>query len=241
MIAKATDPLPKDIIEKEVSPVSDQEIQEFKTHCTEKDGWVLSSSQSNCDVYFTTTSNSYNIALRVECRDTFKDVPPEIVWDIITKPSHFSEWDTHMIDYAVLGSLDSRTQVTYYSVATPFPLWSRDWTLRRCEHVDEAAGEYVAFSSSVTLSERPPRDKFVRANCFMTGFFIRKSKDGLGSEVTYYAHNDFAGYIPVSVVNWTAKSITHTVIDALFKASKKLLDENVKAAQSDAPNKPQAS
>lgn len=233
---KETEPLSQEVIAKEVTPVSDNEISEFKTHCTEKDGWTLSKSLSNCDVLFTTTSNSYNIALRVECRDTFKSIPPEIIWEIITKSEHFNEWDTHMIDYAIIGNVDSRTQVTYYSVATPFPLWYRDWTLRRCEDVDNEAGEYVAFSSSVEISERPPRNKFVRANCFMTGFYIRKSKDGLGSEVTYYAHNDFAGYIPVSIVNWTAKSITHSVIDALYKASVKLMEKKGKVAESASGN-----
>lgn len=235
VIPQMTAPLSQEIINKEVKSVSDDEISEFKTHCIEKEGWTLSSVQSNCDVLFTTTSNSYNIALRVECRDTFKEIPPEVIWDVVTNPEHFSEWDTHMIDYAVIGKLDSRTQVTYYSVATPFPLWYRDWTLRRCESVDREAGEYVAFSSSVQLSERPPRNKFVRANCFMTGFYIRRSKDGMGSEVTYYAHNDFAGYIPVSIVNWTAKSITHSVIDALYKASMKLIEKNGIVAQSPPP------
>ena len=66
---KETEPLPQEVVTREVTPVTDAEISEFKTHCTEKDGWTLTKSLSNCDVLFTTTSNSYNIARIVRKAD----------------------------------------------------------------------------------------------------------------------------------------------------------------------------
>lgn len=209
----------------EVKLATDEAIADFVKECTCPEGWKVSSEKDICRVLISTTSTSRNIALRVDCKDTFKGIPPDVIWEVITQPEHFHEWDPSMIEYTVLAQLDPRTQVTYYSVEVPGPMKNRDWTLCRYESADAAAGEYVAFSSSAELSLHPPVKKFIRANCFKTGFHVCKDKEGTGSDVTYYAHNDFCGTVPVLLVNLVSKTIAPNVIKSLAVASKKLRDE----------------
>lgn len=208
----------------EVKLATDEALADFVTECTSPEGWKVSSEKDICRVLISTTSNSRNIALRVDCKDTFKDIPPEVVWEVITQPEHFREWDPSMIEYTVLAQLDPRTQVTYYSIEVPGPMKNRDWTLCRYESADVAKGEYIAFSSTAELSLHPPVKKFIRANCLKTGFYVCKNKEGTGSDVIYYAHNDFCGTVPVMLVNMVSKTIGPNVIKSLFKASKMLFD-----------------
>lgn len=209
----------------EVKLATDEALSSFITECTSSDGWKVSSEKDICRVLISKTSTSRNIALRVDCKDTFKDIPPDVIWEVITQPEHFNEWDPSMIEYTVLAQLDPRTQVTYYSVEVPGPMKNRDWTLCRYESADAAAGEYIAFSSSVELSLHPPVKKFIRAKCLKTGFYVCKNKAGTGSDVTYYAHNDFCGTVPVVLVNMVSKTIAPNVIKSLCAASKKLWDK----------------
>lgn len=209
----------------EVTLATDSAITDFVSECTCPDGWKVSSEKDICRVLISTSSTSRNIAIRVECKDTFQGIPPNIIWEVITKAEHFHEWDPSMIEYTVLAQLDPRTQVTYYSVEVPGPLKNRDWTLCRYESADAEKGEYVAFSSSAELSLHPPVKKFIRANCLKTGFYVCRDKAGTGSDVTYYAHNDFCGTVPVMLVNLVSKTIAPNVIKSLCVASKKLWEE----------------
>lgn len=209
----------------EVKLATDESMADFVKECTSTEGWKVNSEKDICRVLISTTSTSRNIALRVDCKDTFKDIPPDVIWEVITQPEHFNEWDPSMIEYTVLAQLDPRTQVTYYSVEVPGPMKNRDWTLCRYESADAAAGEYIAFSSTVELSLHPPVKKFIRANCLKTGFYVCRNKEGTGSDVTYYAHNDFCGTVPVVLVNLASKTIAPNVIKSLRVASKKLWDK----------------
>lgn len=217
-----------------IVPTSKEEIQEFlkeinMTDC-EKTGWSLVCHKEECDVWAMKSNESSTLKIKVDGSASFKDIPLDVLIDVITNPLHMDKWDKNMLEFKTVCNVDDCTRVNYYSITMPIPLKGRDWVLRQSVIFPKIGtpsntNEYIIFNKSCICPDQPERPEFVRANCILNGWHISPSSDGKGCLVHYYAHNEFLGSIPTIIVNWATKVLASTIVTRLREACDTVMNE----------------
>ncbi|XP_017765979.1 PREDICTED: PCTP-like protein [Eufriesea mexicana] len=102
-------------------------------------------------------------------------------------------------------------------MACPSPLKNRDFVLQR-SWLDTGI-EQLILNHSVFHKDYPPRKQFVRATSYLTGYIVRPSRNGDGSELGYVSHTDPHGKLPVWLVNKVTQIFAPRMVKKLHKAS----------------------
>ena len=210
-----------------IHPTSMEEVQDFLDEISMEDcqkaGWTLVCHKEDCNVWAMKGESSGTVKIKVDGSPSFREIPLEVLIDVITSPLHMDKWDKNMLDFRTVKVIDEHTRVNYYSVSMPSPLKNRDWTLRQSIVVLESGtprtkNDYIIFNKSCSVPDLPESSEFVRANCILNGWHIKPTPDGHGCLVHYYAHNEFLGSIPTFLVNWATKVLASTVVSRLRQA-----------------------
>ena len=217
-----------------IRPTSVEEVQDFLKEISMDDcqqaGWTLVCHKEDCDVWAMKGESSGTIKIKVDGSASFREIPLEVLIDVITSPLHMDKWDKNMLDFRTVRNIDQHTRVNYYSVSMPTPLKNRDWVLRQSVVAPEsgtppAKSECIIFNKSCSFPEYPEFPEFVRAHCILNGWHIKPTPDGHGCLVHYYAHNEFLGSIPTFLVNWATKVLASTIVGRLRQACDIVINE----------------
>jgi len=207
-------------------PATEEEFDKVEAMIHETEGWELCKSTDKCVVHMKKTGGSDVLCLKLVSDVLFKDITPEVLFDVLEDPDYRHVWDEACIECTTLVRIDQRNEVNYYSARCPAPLSNRDWinrfgaTIRTVE--GETSKKYILFNRSIKYPPCPPKKGFERAISFVTAYVVEPlhtpGSDVVGSRISYLTHNDWNGWIPSSIVNMVMKSMIPSVLDKLQKA-----------------------
>ncbi|OAD61491.1 PCTP-like protein [Eufriesea mexicana] len=183
-----------------VKIAEDKDFEKLKHLYDDNNDWRLDYNKPDLSVW---TKSVSGISFRM-IRTRFPDVLPEILYDVLHDPEYRKVWDTHMIESKDI-------------VACPSPLKNRDFVLQR-SWLDTGI-EQLILNHSVFHKDYPPRKQFVRATSYLTGYIVRPSRNGDGSELGYVSHTDPHGKLPVWLVNKVTQIFAPRMVKKLHKAS----------------------
>ncbi|XP_011867735.1 PREDICTED: PCTP-like protein isoform X4 [Vollenhovia emeryi] len=180
-----------------VKIAEDKDFEKLKQLYDDNNNWKLDYNKPDLSAW---TKSVPGISFRmVKIRTRFPDVSPETLYDVLHDPEYRKVWDTHMIESKDIGFFNPNNDIGYYSMACPSPLKNRDFVLQR-SWLDTGI-EQLILNHSVYHKDYPPRKHFVRATSYLTGYIVRPSRNGDGSELGYVSHTDPHGKLPVWLVN----------------------------------------
>jgi len=208
-------------------PAPEEEYDKVEAMIHETEGWELYKTTETCTVHMKKTSGSDILCLKLVSDTLFKDITPEVLFDVLEDPDYRHVWDESCIECTTLVRIDNRNEVNYYSARCPNPLSNRDWcnrfgaTIRTVE--GETSKKYILFNRSVKYPPCPPKKNFERAISFVTAYVVEPihspdKPDFTGSRISYLTHNDWNGWIPSGIVNMVMKSMIPSVLDKLQQA-----------------------
>lgn len=175
--------------------------------------WTLELNKPATQVY-TKPVKGYSLNM-LKILANFEDCHPDTLFDVLFDPDYRKVWDSHMLQSREIGILNVNNDVGYYAMNCPPPLKPRDFVLMRSWLDTGPKGEQMLLSRSVLHKDYPQMRGFIRGHSFITGFLIRKSKNGcfLG----YVAHCDPQGALP----SWLVNKAVHTVGPKMVKDLRK--------------------
>ncbi|XP_012216095.1 START domain-containing protein 10-like [Linepithema humile] len=198
-----------------VKIAEDKDFEKLKQLYDDNNNWKLDYNKPDLSVW---TKSVPGISFRmVKIRTRFADVTPETLYDVLHDPEYRKVWDTHMIESKDIGCFNPNNDIGYYSMTCPSPLKNRDFILQR-SWLDTGA-EQLIINHSVYHKDYPPRKHFVRATSYLTGYIVRPSRNGDGSELGYVSHTDPHGKLPVWLVNKVTQIFAPKMVKKLHKAS----------------------
>ncbi|XP_076667795.1 START domain-containing protein 10 [Andrena cerasifolii] len=198
-----------------VKIAEDKDFEKLKQLYDDNNEWRLDYNKPDLSVWTKTVPGiSFRI---VKIRTRFSDVLPETLYDVLHDPDYRKVWDTHMIESKDIGFFNPNNDIGYYSMACPSPLKNRDFVLQR-SWLDTGI-EQLIINHSVFHKDYPPRKQFVRATSYLTGYIVRPSRNGDGSELGYVSHTDPHGKLPVWLVNKVTQIFAPRMVKKLHKAS----------------------
>ncbi|KAJ8674226.1 hypothetical protein QAD02_005488 [Eretmocerus hayati] len=198
-----------------VKIAEDKDFEKLKKLYDDNNDWKLDYNKPDLSVW---TKSVPGISFKmVKIRTRFPDVLPETLYDVLHDPEYRKVWDTHMIDSKDIGYFNPNNDLGYYSMACPSPLKNRDFVLQR-SWLDTGL-EQLIINHSVFHKDYPPKKGFVRATSYLTGYVVRPSRNGEGSELGYVSHTDPHGKLPVWLVNKVTEIFAPKMVKKLHKAS----------------------
>ncbi|KAG5315164.1 STA10 protein, partial [Acromyrmex insinuator] len=204
-----------------VKIAEDKDFEKLKQLYDDNNNWKLDYNKPDLSVW---TKSVPGISFKmVKIRTRFPDVSPETLYDVLHDPEYRKIWDTHMIESKDIGFFNPNNDIGYYSsniqilVACPSPLKNRDFVLQR-SWLDTGI-EQLILNHSVYHKDYPPRKHFIRATSYLTGYIVRPSRNGDGSELGYVSHTDPHGKLPVWLVNKVTQIFAPKMVKRLHKAS----------------------
>lgn len=198
-----------------VKIAEDKDFEILKQLYDDNNDWKLDYNKPDLSVW---TKSVRGISFKmVKIRTRFPDVSPETLYDVLHDPEYRKVWDTHMIESKDIGFFNPNNDIGYYSMACPSPLKNRDFILQR-SWLDTGI-EQLIINHSVYHKDYPPRKHFVRATSYLTGYIVRPSRNGDGSELGYVSHTDPHGKLPVWLVNKITQIFAPKMVKRLHKAS----------------------
>ncbi|XP_071561047.1 START domain-containing protein 10-like isoform X1 [Temnothorax nylanderi] len=198
-----------------VKIAEDKDFEKLKQLYDDNNNWKLDYNKPDLSVW---TKSVPGISFRmVKIRTRFPDISPETLYDVLHDPEYRKVWDTHMIESKDIGFFNPNNDIGYYSMACPSPLKNRDFVLQR-SWLDTGI-EQLILNHSVYHKDYPPRKHFVRATSYLTGYIVRPSRNGDGSELGYVSHTDPHGKLPVWLVNKVTQIFAPKMVKRLHKAS----------------------
>ncbi|XP_070154658.1 START domain-containing protein 10 [Polyergus mexicanus] len=198
-----------------VKIAEDKDFEILKKLYDDNNDWKLDYNKPDLSVW---TKCVRGISFKmVKIRTRFSDISPETLYDVLHDPEYRKVWDTHMIESKDIGFFNPNNDIGYYSMACPSPLKNRDFVLQR-SWLDTGI-EQLIINHSVYHKDYPPRKHFVRATSYLTGYIVRPSRNGDGSELGYVSHTDPHGKLPVWLVNKITQIFAPKMVKRLHKAS----------------------
>ncbi|XP_032671280.1 START domain-containing protein 10-like [Odontomachus brunneus] len=198
-----------------VKIAEDKDFEKLKQLYDDNNDWRLDYNKPDLSVW---TKSVRGISFRmVKIRTRFPDITPETLYDVLHDPEYRKVWDTHMIESKDIGFFNPNNDIGYYSMTCPSPLKNRDFVLQR-SWLDTGI-EQLILNHSVYHKDYPPRKHFVRATSYLTGYIVRPSRNGDGSELGYVSHTDPHGKLPVWLVNKVTQIFAPKMVKRLHKAS----------------------
>ncbi|KAL7296964.1 START domain-containing protein 10-like [Trichogramma pretiosum] len=198
-----------------VKIAEDSDFAKLKRLYDDSNEWRLDYNKPDLCVW---TKSVPGISFRmIKIRTTFSDVEPDTMYDVLHDPDYRKVWDTHMIDAREIGFFNPNNDIGYYSMSCPSPLKNRDFVLQR-SWLDTGL-EQMIINHSVFHKDYPPFKGCVRATSYLTGYIVRPSRNGPGSELGYVAHTDPHGKLPVWLVNKITQIFAPKMVKKLHKAA----------------------
>ncbi|KAG8303107.1 START domain-containing protein 10-like [Homalodisca vitripennis] len=199
----------------QVKVAEDKDFENLKLLVDNHSGWKLDYSKNNIHVWTKNVSNT-NFKM-VKVKAVFADINPEQLYDVLHDPEYRKVWDQHMIEAKDIGCLNPNNDVGYYSMSCPKPLGNRDFVLQR-SWLDLGNEKYI-LNHSVYHCQHPPRQGFIRATSYLTGYLVRSYPDIPGCELGYISQTDPQGTLPPWLVNRVTQIFGPKLIKDLQKAS----------------------
>nr|CAI5834717.1 unnamed protein product [Callosobruchus analis] len=189
-----------------------------------------SSSSTNMRIW-TKPTNACSFRM-VKVHAFFPHVRPSTVFDVLHDPGYRKMWDEHMIESIDIGYLDPTNDVSYYALSCPPFIKNRDFVLQRSW--SNKKDEKLILNHSVHHKDYDFRKGYVRATSYITGYVIRRMKDGCF--IGYISQSDPGGKVPP----WLVNRIAHIVAPKIVENVRKAVDGYAewKKAQPDATFKP---
>ena len=195
-----------------------EEFIEFKNLINNDEGWTFNTNTADRQVL--SRDNGDGSVLQIKMRSMeLKDIPHDILHDVIQDPQFRTEWDDSMKEEYLVEQVDENTEIGYYSVKMPMMISNRGWLNIRSWFFDVENGEYIIMNHSVQHDKCPPKKGYVRANSLKTGYMVHKTPEG--TKISYFAWNAWNGSIPNWCINFLTKTLIGNVIESLRKACKK--------------------
>ncbi|XP_014606760.1 START domain-containing protein 10-like [Polistes fuscatus] len=206
-----------------VKIAEDKDFEKLKQLYDNNNDWKLDYNKPDLSVWTKTVPGiSFKM---VKIRTRFSDIMPETLYDVLHDPDYRKVWDTHMIESKDIGFFNPNNDIGYYSMSCASPLKNRDFILQRSWL--DTGGEQLIINHSVYHKDYPPRKHFIRATSYLTGYIVRPSRNGDGSELGYVSHTDPHGKIPVWLMNKVTQIFAPKMVKKLHKAALGYLDWKV--------------
>ncbi|BES94067.1 StAR-related lipid transfer (START) domain containing 10 [Nesidiocoris tenuis] len=177
--------------------------------------WKLDYDKDPIKVW-TKTSDNTNFKM-IKVLASFKEVPSDVVYDVLHDPEYRKVWDQHMIESHDIGFLNPNNDVGYYSMSCPSPLANRDFVLQR-SWLDLGDEKYI-LNHSVYHVDYPPKKGYIRATSHLTGFLVRLNSHTGGCTLGYISQTDPHGTLPPWLVNRVTHIFGPKMVKSLHKAS----------------------
>ncbi|XP_054261411.1 START domain-containing protein 10-like isoform X2 [Macrosteles quadrilineatus] len=181
----------------QVKVAEDKDFENLKYLLDNHTGWKLDYTKTTIKVWTKNVSNTNFKMVKVKAE--FTDINAELLYDVLHDPEYRKVWDQHMIEAKDIGCLNPNNDVGYYSMSCPTPLGNRDFVLQR-SWLDLGNEKYI-LNHSVYHCQHPPRQGFIRATSYLTGYLVRSYPNIPGCELGYISQTDPQGTLPPWLVN----------------------------------------
>jgi len=150
----------------------------------------------------------------------FKNLKPEVLYDVIHEAAYRKTWDEKMIELKVVEQLDPFNQISYYAASAMFPISPRDFVNLSSWRHDPVKGEWIIINRKTTHKNAPEKPNIVRAETLITGYVITRTPEG-DTAATYITQTDPKGWIPTWAINTFTTKFAPSILDTLYKAALK--------------------
>lgn len=189
----------------------------FRQQCESTQGWQQKYSKLGVGVWVQDTSEGKAVH-RMKCRIEIKDVPAELVYDVLHDNEYREKWDKQVIKTFDIARLTVNADIGYYSWKCPSPLKDRDVITLRSWLVTD--NDYMIINYSVKHPDFPPQKDLVRAVSILTGYLIHSTGSG-SCNLVYMAEADPRGSLPKWVINKASQYLAPKVLKRIHKVSLK--------------------
>lgn len=196
----------------EVRIAEDRDFERLKNLIDSNDGWATDYNKSTIKVWSKATSQTAFKIVKVQAY--FKDVKASVLFDVLLDPTYRKAWDNYMIESYDIGHLNPNNDIGYYAAQSPTPLRNRDFVLQR-SWLDTGKECYI-LNHSVFHEKLPPKNGYIRAVSYLTGFVIRSTE--FGCEMGYASQCDPKGSLPPWLVNKCTQIFAPKMVKRLYKA-----------------------
>ncbi|XP_022324155.2 START domain-containing protein 10-like isoform X1 [Crassostrea virginica] len=197
----------------EVRVAEDADFKRLKSLCDETDGWKQEYNKNNTTV--STKINELSDFQMVKVRTVFKDIKPEVLYDVLHDPEYRKTWDHTMLEGYEICAINPNNDIGYYAMKCPPPLKNRDFVTQR-SWLDLGVEKCIV-NHSVNHKSMPIRKGYVRGISYVTGYLIRE-QGPKKCQFTYVSQSDPRGKLPAWVVNKATQYLAPKVISRIYKA-----------------------
>uniref|UniRef100_A0A0K0DYA5 START domain-containing protein 10 n=1 Tax=Strongyloides stercoralis TaxID=6248 RepID=A0A0K0DYA5_STRER len=194
-----------------VKILEDDDFKKIRNLCQDDENWNYVYDKKNIKVSTLEVSDSDFLMYRVST--VFDDVEADVVYDVLLDSIYRKKWDKYMIDSKDIGMINPNTNICYYAVGYMPPFKSRDFVMQR-SWLDMGKEKFIS-SHSICHKDYPPISKYIRALVYLTAYQITQLNNGC--KITYVAHSDPRGKLPIWFVNKLTKTVAPVVIKKLHK------------------------
>ena len=175
------------------------------------EGWVQVKTRDNVTVFKKRFSGESVVAFKAHGEI---GAPMNFVYRAVASVDHGTDWDKTMSECRTLQRLSDDAEVIYarYRSPVPFVVADRDFVYVECRRaLLGGGGGHIICQQSLAADkqhafEMPVPSRGVRGTIIKSGWLIKPvGKDGLRSRLTFMAHVDIGGWIPVwlaNQINW---------------------------------------
>lgn len=197
----------------EVRVAEDADFNRLKSLCDDTNGWKQEYNKNNTTVW--TKINELSEFQMVKVRTVFKDIKPEVLYDVLHDPDYRKTWDHTMVEGYEICDINPNNDIGYYAMKCPPPLKNRDFVTQR-SWLDLGAEKCIV-NHSVNHKSMPIRKGYVRGISYVTGYLIRE-QGPQKCQFTYVSQSDPRGKLPAWVVNKATQYLAPKVISRIYKA-----------------------
>ncbi|XP_041368743.1 stAR-related lipid transfer protein 7, mitochondrial-like [Gigantopelta aegis] len=195
--------------------------------------WETVIDKQHLKVWRRPIQDSYTYQYRVY--GSFTDIPARAFYNTQVDLSYRKQWDRLTIDIRVVDQdRESDSEVVYWQMKYPYPMYSRDYVYVRRYKVDHQNKMLLITNRAVEHPMCPVNDNFVRVSTYMSTMVIHPhssfDENGFDYCMTYF--DDPQAAFPSPAYNWMARTGVPDFVEKLHKAAQFMHELTVKKQKS---------
>ncbi|ELP91045.1 phosphatidylcholine transfer protein, putative [Entamoeba invadens IP1] len=200
------------------SPITKEEFETFRKICVESNNWKEYTRENNTVCYQGVEVKSGYFCMKA-VTDLFVNYPTTQIFDFLNDEEFRDQWDSLLLKREKLRQIDDSNQIIHYFTTLPM-VANRDYVYYKSLWMSDDKDEFIIMNKSIELPDCPATSDYVRAQCEMSGYMVKKNDKGEGI-FYYYTYNAFGGWVPSWVMNSLISSQGLSLMKKLVAACEK--------------------
>ncbi|KAL7712699.1 Phosphatidylcholine transfer protein [Entamoeba marina] len=189
----------------------------FRKACLDDDNWKVYSKEENTICYQGIKVESGYFCMKA-ITELFVDYDIMQIFDFLNDEEFRGQWDSLLLNRKIIETIDDCNSIIHYTTKIPM-ISDRDYIYYKSCWMSDDKDEFIIFNKSTTHPDYPETSKYVRAYCAMSGYMVKKNKEG--KPIFYYlVNNAFGGWVPTWVMNSLISSQGYSLMKKLATCCK---------------------